>query len=64
MLPQAVFYDELGMQLDRIIQELCSRIDLSRISEFEEVWEAADRVLSRSDTGAPGKARVRLSLSA
>jgi hypothetical protein len=46
MLPQALLQDELGLELDRIIQDLSSKIGLGHMSGFEEVCEATDRVLS------------------
>jgi hypothetical protein len=46
MLPQALLQDELGLELDRIIQDLSSKIGLGQMSGFEEVCEAAERVLS------------------
>jgi hypothetical protein len=64
MLPQAVLHDELGLELDRIIQELSSKIGLGRMSGFEEVCEAADRVLSYQPAETPVSADLGLRLSA
>jgi hypothetical protein len=64
MLPQAVLHDELGLELDRIIQELSSKIGLGQMSGFEEVCEAADRVLSGKHAELPISATAGLRLSA